>query len=228
MALPANANSPPADAALSAKPPQQPRYDITHLSRLHDEARDTAMLANLLGRTPYAASGLVAAACLTLLSVRGAMPVTEKAIWLVLILLAAGAMMRCYLRAIGRPFEHGALREFAYDLNAICICAGFVWGVGGFLALGPQTPLWMTVLCAAGLPAFFAAFLRTREISLGLLAPAAMLFAVAAMLRPLPEGMLAAAFVLIASAAMAGAIFWIDRLFSAPSIPVKLAGAPPL
>ncbi|MGN6516452.1 MAG: hypothetical protein ACTHLR_11510 [Rhizomicrobium sp.] len=226
MALPANANSPAVEASAKAAP--KPRYDITHLAQLHDEARETAVLANLLGRTPYAASALVAGACLTLLSVGGTMPVAEAAIWLALILFAAGAMMRCYMHAIGRPFEHGSLREFAYDLNAICICAGFIWGLGGFLALGPQTPPWMTALCAAGLPAFFAVFLRTREISLGLLAPSAMLFAIAAMFRPLPEGMLAAAFVLIACAAVAGAIFWTDRLFSAPAMPGKLAGAPPI
>lgn len=224
MALPVNAHNPAAEAARPAADP--PRYDIRYLAQLHDEARETAMLANLLGSTPYAAGAFVAGACLMLLSARGTMPVVETAIWLMLVLAGAGAMMRCYMHAIGRPFEHGSLREFAYDLNAICICAGFIWGAGGFLALGPQTPAWITVLCAVGIPAFFAMFLRTREISLGLLAPSAMIFALAALLRPLPEGAWTAAFVLIASAAVAGAIFWMDRLFAPSPTAAKFARAP--
>src|SRR5690348_9673775 len=106
MALPVHA--PSAEIA----PPARPRYDIRYLAQLHDEAREIAMLANLLGRTPYAASAFIAAACLTLLTARGTMPLAETAIWLVLVLLGAGAMMRCYAHAIGRPFEHGSLREF--------------------------------------------------------------------------------------------------------------------
>ena len=139
------------------------------------------------------------------------MPIAEPAAWLVLVLIGVGAMARNYARAIGQPFERGILREFAYDLNAIAVYAGFAWGAGAYLALGPQTsPLALTAF-AAVIPAIMAATLRTREISLGFLAPATGLCAFAAVLRPLPEGPLAAAFVLIACAAVGGAIFWADR-----------------
>jgi hypothetical protein len=66
-------------------------------------------------------------------------------------------------------------------------------------------------LFAIAIPAFMAATLRTREISLAFLAPVAGLSAFAAVLRPLPEGPLAAAFVLIAAACVGGAIFWMER-----------------
>src|SRR6185312_13722417 len=117
-----------------------------------------------------------------------------------------------YAHAIRQPFERGILREFAYGLNAIAVYVGFAWGAGAYLALGPQTsPLALTAFAVA-VPALMAVTLRTREISLGLLAPVAALCAFAAVLRPLPEGPLAAAFVLIACAAVGGAILWASRL----------------
>jgi len=193
----------------------RPGHEIARLALLHDEARETALLANLLGRTPYAAAALAIGALATVIFARGTMPLAEPAVWLALTLIGVGAMARNYAHAIRQPFERGILREFAYDLNAIAVYVGFAWGAGAYLALGPQTsPLALTSFAIA-VPAVMAVTLRTREISLGLLAPVAALSAFAAVLRPLPEGPLAAAFVLIACAAMGGAIFWADRL-SAP------------
>lgn len=193
---------------------------LAQLALLHDEARETALLSNLLGRTVYAAGGLAVAALATVLLARGAMPVAEPAVWLVLVLIGVGAMARSYARTIRQPFERGPLREFAYDLNAISVYAGFAWGAGAFLALGPQTsPVTLTIFAAA-IPAIMAATMRAREISLGFLAPVAGLGAFAAVLRPLPEGPLAAAFVLIACACVGGAIFWMNSRengFSAPA-----------
>ena len=190
---------------------------IAQLALLHDEARETALLANLLGRTSYAATALAVATLLTVLLARGTMPIAEPAVWLVLMLIGIGAMARNYARAIQQPFERGILREFAYDQNAIAVYAGFAWGAGAYLALGPQTPPLALAIFAAAVPAIMAVTLRTREISLAFLAPAAGLSAFAAVLRPLPEGPLAAAFVLIACAVVGGAIFWAGR-FSA-SVP---------
>jgi len=187
------------------------RPSLAQLALLHDEARETALLANLLGRTAYAAGALAVAALATVILARGTMLIAEPAAWLTLVLIGVGAMTRNYARAIRQPFERGILREFAYDLNAIAVYAGFAWGAGAFLALGPETsPLVLTVF-AVSIPAFMTATLRTREISLAFLAPVAGLCAFAALLRPLPEGPLAAAFVLIAAACVGGAIFWIER-----------------
>jgi hypothetical protein len=209
----------------------QPRDDlapahlgVARLALLHDEARETALLANLLGRTIYAAAVLACGALVTAIAARGATPVAAPAVWLMLMLIGVGAMARNYARAIRQPFERGTLREFAYDLNAIAIFAGFAWGAGAFLALGPQTSPPMLVAFAAVIPAVLAATLRTREISLGFLVPAAGLSAFAAVLRPLPEGPLAAAFVLIAAACVGGAIFWADRVGRPVPAPGKLAG----
>lgn len=227
MALPLNASRPSFEQA----PPRtetvlEPRREIARLALLHDEARETGLLANLLGRTPYAAS-VIAIAALAIAAINyGAMPLAELSVWLVLALIGAGAMGRRYLRAIGHPFERGTLREFAYDLNAIAIYAGFAWGAGAMLVLGPHTTPLMLAAYATIIPAAVAAILRTREISLGFLAPAATLCAFAALLRPLPEGPLAAAFVLIACAAVGGAIFWTERLFGPKPVAFPLAELP--
>ena len=195
------------------------RPAIAQLALLHDEARETALLANLLGRTSYAAGVLAIAALVTVLLTRGTMPVAEPAAWLVLMLIGVGAMARNYARAIRQPFERGVLREFAYDLNAIAVYAGFAWGAGAYLALRPETSPLALAAFAAVIPAIVAVTLRTREISLGFLAPVAGLSAFAAVLLPFPEGPLAAAFVLIACAAVGGAIFWANRLSS--SVPAS-------
>lgn len=205
MALPMPSPVAPRETLAPAKP------SLAQLALLHDEARETALLANLLGRTAYAAGTLAVGALATVILARGAMPIAEPAAWLALVLIGVGAMARNYARAIQQPFERGILREFAYDLNAIAVYAGFAWGAGAFLALGPETAPLILTLFAIAIPAFMAATLRTREISLAFLAPVAGLSAFAAVLRPLPEGPLAAAFVLIAAACVGGAIFWMER-----------------
>jgi len=209
MALPLQSPAPQHEARAPAP------SSLAQLALLHDEARETALLSNLLGRTSYGAAALAIAALATMLAARGAMPIAEPAVWLALVLIGAGAMARNYARAIRQPFERGILREFAYDLNAIAVYAGFAWGAGAFLALGPQTAPLALVIFASAVPLAMAATFRTREISLGFLAPVAGLSAFAAVLRPLPEGALAAAFVLIACACVGGAIFWMDRRESA-------------
>ncbi|HEY2033332.1 MAG TPA: hypothetical protein VGH02_06555 [Rhizomicrobium sp.] len=225
MALPLNA--PHHEAKFGAPRPRenlaQPQTGLAQLALLHDEARETALLANLLGKTSYAAGALAIAALAVVLSARGTMPVVEPAVWLVLILIGVGAMARNYARAIHQPFERGVLREFAYDLNAIAVYAGFAWGAGAFLALGPQTSALEITAFAAIVPAIMAVTLRTREISPGFLAPSAALCALAAMLRPLPQGPVAVAFVLIACAAVGGAIFWADRFSVSVPASAKLA-----
>jgi hypothetical protein len=214
MALPLPSSAPSYEnPARETFAPANP--SLAQLALLHDEARETALLANLLGRTSYAAGALAIGALATVLFARGTMPAAEPAAWLALVLIGVGAMARNYARAIRQPFERGILREFAYDLNAIAVYAGFAWGAGAFLALSPDTSPLMLTIFAVSIPAFMAATLRTREISLAFLAPGAGLCAFAAVLRPLPDGPLAAAFVLIACACVGGAIFWMERRESA-------------
>ncbi|HEY7976785.1 MAG TPA: hypothetical protein VID67_01215 [Rhizomicrobium sp.] len=222
MALPLNA--PQIEMGLPA--PEEfaaPRNEIARLALLHDEARETALLANLLGRTPFAAAAIAIGALAAIIFAYGALPIAEPVAWLALVLIGLGAMARNYTRAIRQPFERGILREFAYDLNAIAIYAGFAWGAGAYLALGPQTSVLALIGFAVLVPVLVAVTLRTREISLGFLAPVAGLSAFAAVLRPFPEGPLAAAFVLIACAAVGGAIFWAERLSMPPRAGARFA-----
>ncbi|HEY8949807.1 MAG TPA: hypothetical protein VIM56_13050 [Rhizomicrobium sp.] len=221
MALPRNV--PEFESPRTPENVAPPHIGIAQLALLHDEARETALLANLLGRTPYAAAMLAIAALATVWFARGGMPIAEPAAWLLLVLLGVGAMARNYARAIRQPFERGILREFAYDLNAIAVYAGFAWGAGAFLALGPQTSPSALIAFAVAPPAIMAVTLRTREISMGFLAPVAGLSAFAAVLRPLPEGPLAAGFVLIACACMGGAIFWANRISASVPTIAKLS-----
>ena len=227
MALPLNVSRPSFDeASPRTETILEPRREIARLALLHDEAQETALLANLLGRAPYAAAAIAVAALAVAVFAYGTMPAPELSVWLVLTLMGAAAMGRRYLRASDHPFERGILREFAYDLNAIAIYAGFAWGAGAMLAIGPHTTPLALAAYAAVVPALVAVILRTREISLGFLAPAATLCAFAAVLRPLPEGPLAAAFVLIACAAVGGAIFWTERLFGPKPPAMALADIP--
>ena|ERR1700761_5209456 len=200
-----------------------PRSEVAKLALLHDEARETAMLANLLGRTPYAAVALAVATVAVVVAGIGTVPAVQATTWALLMLLAVGAIARAYRVAIAQPFDRGSLREFSYNLNAITVFAGFAWGAGSYLALGDQTSPYLLAVFAAAVPAVVAIALKGRDISLGFLVPVATLSAFAAVLRPLPEGPLAAAFVLIACGIVGGAIFWAERLFLPVSPAAKLA-----
>ncbi len=200
----------------------EPRSPIERLAMLHDEARETAILANLLGRTPYVAGALAVAAAAAIAASAGTSPVAEPGTWAILMLIGIGAIMRSYIRTIARPFELGALREFSADLHAILLYCGFAWGAGAYLAIGPQASPLVLLAFTAGAALAVAGILRTKEIALGFVAPVAALAAFAAVLRPLPAGPLGAAFVLIACAAVGGAILWADRLFEPAPLAAKL------
>ena len=227
MALLQRANSAPEVEIFPAR--SEPRAEagsrtgLERLAMLHDEARETAILANLLGRTPYAAAALTIFAVAALAMSVGTMPIAESATWAMLMLIGVGAMLRSYMRTIGQPFELGSLREFSADLHAILLYCGFAWGAGAYLALGPQSSPAVLVLFSAGAVIAIAATLRAKDIVLGFVAPVAALAAFATVLRPLPDGPLAAAFVLIACAAVGGAIFWADRFFEPAPTAAKLA-----
>jgi hypothetical protein len=201
----------------------EPRTPFERLAVLHDEARETAILANLLGRAPYVAAALTIFTLAAIAASLGTMPVAELATWAILMLIGVGPIIRCYMRTIAQPFELGALREFSADLHAILLYCGFAWGAGAYLAIGPSASPLVLLTFTAGAALVIAAILRTKEIALGFVAPVAALAAFAAVLRPFPSGPLGAAFVLIACAATAYAIFWADRYFEPAPLAAKLA-----
>ena len=203
-------------AALSPPPQAErrgdPRIRLAQLARLHDEAQETALLANLLGRAPQAAFALCGCALLAAAFSLRAMPPAEIAVWLVLMGAGIVAIWRAYARAIEAPFERAALKNFAGDLSAILFYAGFAWGAGAFLAL-PAQPAAL-LLFATGPCALVAGLLRARTQALFFLVPVGALAAAAALLRPVPHGLAAASLVALSGALIAGISTWIERVFS--------------
>ncbi|MDE3116643.1 MAG: hypothetical protein KGL26_13660 [Pseudomonadota bacterium] len=190
---------------------ERPFPDMMRLAALHREAEETALLANLLGRAPYAAAFLALAALLVAASAVAAEPLVPLVVWLALMALGLAAAGQAYARTIGAPFERTALHRFAQNLGAVLTYTGFAWGAGAFLALpvaaGPLAAAAFAVLP----PALVAVTLRNRVATLQFLAPATLLSTIAMVLRPLPDGPLAAALTLLAAASVAGGATWLDH-----------------
>jgi hypothetical protein len=186
-----------------------PRIRLAQLARLYDEAAETSLLANLLGRAPRAAEVLAACALVVAAISFAAMPVAQIAVWLALVGVAIVAIWRAFARAIAAPFERAALKNFAGDLSAILFYAGFAWGAGAFLAL-PAQPIAL-VLFTAVPAALIAGLLRARDQALFFLAPVAAFGMAAALIRPVPQGLAAAAMVAFACALIAGVSHWIEK-----------------
>jgi hypothetical protein len=188
-----------------------PGADMMRLAALHREAEETALLANLLGRAPYAAALLALAAVLVAAPAAASEPLAPLLVWLALMALGLGAAGRAYARTIGAPFDRASLHRFAQDLGAVLTYMGFAWGAGAFLALPVTAGPLEAAIFAALPPALVAASLRNRVAVLQFLAPAALLSAFAMVLRPLPDGALASALTLLAAVAVAGCATWLDR-----------------
>jgi hypothetical protein len=187
-----------------------PHDAMTKLAQLHAEATETARLADLLGRSLYIAIALPVFAALTITFAGGAgLPSTVA--WAILILIASLSIGRSYTLALGRPVERVALRDFAQDLSACLLYAGFAWGAGAFLAVAGGADAGVALLFA-GVPTLAVALLlRARQPALPFLAPVAALTSFACVLRPFAGGALAAALVLIACAVVAAGIVATSR-----------------
>jgi hypothetical protein len=197
---------------------------VIRLARLHDEAQDTARLANLLGRSLHAAVALVLMGTATL--VLGGAALAESATWAVFVLAAAGAVLFAYSRTIRQPFERAALKSFSRDLNAILVFAGFAWGAGAFLTLPATASVAAIVLFSAGAGAVIALLLREQECAFLFLAPIAFLTSFACVLRPISGGALDTSVVLIACSLVAGGIALAARHRPAAAGIPELAGLP--
>lgn len=195
--------------------PGDPHVELARLAELHVEARETAILANLLGRAPYAMVALAVAAGTAIAVSAASMPTAQIATWLVLMIAGLGAMARAYGQAIAAPFERPALKSFAQDLTAITLYLGFVWGAGAFLVLPPSSGIFTSLFFAAGMSALFAGLARERNIALCFLAPASLLTAFACVLGT--GGALAACLVLIAGGAVAATVMLAARWTASPS-----------
>lgn len=188
---------------------------LAQLAALHDEAAQTAHLANLLGRTPWMAGLLAAGAFATVLAVGGTTAGAPLFVWLMLVAVAAGALARSYMRAIGAPFDRNTLQNFARETSAILLYAGFAWGAGLFLALPAQAGIVGLVAFSAGLSAAMVAVVRAREVAFCFLAPATAMGAFAALMRPVGASPLALLAILAAGVVVALTLVAVERICAA-------------
>lgn len=212
---------------LFAQPERLPKTDnpVTALARLkflHAEAAETAHLANLLGRSLHAALALPILAILAIGMSDDVSPAAQLA-WCGFVIAIAIAMLFAYRHAMKRPFERTALKDFAKDLSAILLFAGFAWGAGAFLALSSGASTIAVVLFAAVPAVTIACLLRDREALYLFLAPVAALTAAACLLKPFADSLLAAALVIAASAGIAAATLLSKRMSGVAAKPVMLS-----
>jgi len=183
---------------------------IARLAALHAEAEETARLANLLGRSLYAAVTLPVLALL-IVGFSDGTSVSRTFVWCAFVVAASLAMLRSYARTIGQPFERVALKSFAEDMSPILLFAGFAWGAGGFLVLPAGTGMLAALLFVAVPAIIVAALLREREAVFLFVAPITVLVSFASVLMPFAGGALDAGLILIASAGIAGATVLAER-----------------
>ena len=205
-----------------AEPAKHGSGAIAKLKALHDEAEETARLANLLGRSSYVGMSLPVLAIVTMGLSVDVSPAPQLA-WIACVGAVAGAMLIAYRRAMRRPFERTALKEYAKDLSAILLFAGFAWGAGAFLALPAATPAIATVLFALLPAAIIAYLLRDRDALALFLAPVTVATVAACLLKPFAGGWLTGGVVVLAAAALVGAAHLFERVTGIPSKPAMLS-----
>jgi len=197
---------------------------LARLSTIYREAEETARLANLLGRSLHVAIALSVLAAATLILAGAGLE--REASWAVFMIVAMGAILTAYRRAIAQPFERPALKSFAQDLNAILLFAGFAWGSGAFLALPAEASAGLVVLFAAGGAAFVAVLLREGSAALLFLAPAGAVASFACLLQPHGSGVMGAMAVAAASLCVAVAVELTSRSALRNRAIAQMAGLP--
>lgn len=153
---------------------------LERLNRLHDESVETARLANLLGRSPFAAAAFALGYALIAISATGGVPVVTLALWGFLVAAAVAAILRVRHQAVSSAFELLPLRAFALDLNAVMLYAGFAWGAGAFLGFQSTVGAASLLVFSLGGAAIIGAILRARNATLYFLIPNVVLTSAAA------------------------------------------------
>jgi len=182
---------------------------LARLSTLHDEAAETAHLANLLGRTPWVAGVLGTASLATIIISLRSMPSAPLGVWLASMAIAIAVTARVYGRAVAQPFDRESLKEFARNFSAILMFTGAVWGAGVTLALPAGASIAASIFYLAGTSAAMAAILRVRDLGFCFLVPATVVGAICVLMRNFDGA--AAAGVLGGGVAAAGAAVLIER-----------------
>ncbi len=216
----------PAARAALTPAPSKTQNPVVKLAVLHAEARETARLANLLGRSAYVVLALPALT-LAALAVSGLSEgLVRPLVWTGFMAVAVTALVIAYRRAIGQPFERDALKSFSQDLSAILLFAGFAWGAGAFLVMPMHMATGAMAVFVAAAGASVGLLLREQEMVFRFLAPAAVLTSLACVLRPSTGGALDLALVVIVTAAIGGMSMLAERMRDRAQEMPELAGLP--
>jgi len=209
----------PAPATPEAAKPAARSVDLARLAALHEEAAETARLANLLGRSPAVGAALAVGAIVASLAA-GIAEVATLA-WLALSLAGAGVLAGAYARAMYAPFERATLASFREDLKAVLLYAGFAWGAGAWLILPFEASAAVVIAFAAVPVGAIAALVRDRDCAFLFGVPVTGLVAFASVLRPFSDAGLDAALILIACGAIGAAAYASERAArAAKSLPL--------
>jgi hypothetical protein len=196
--------------------PATPAHNyLARLAALHDEAAETAHLANLLGRAPWIAGLLGLGALVTAWFCAGSVSSVSLGVWLMLVTVAVAAVGRSYGQAIEAPFDRTALKAFARNLSAILLYAGAAWGAGLFLALPDSVGLAGTIAFTATLSALVAGILRARDMAFSFLVPATAVGAFCTLMRD--ANLTDALGILAGGLLVAAAATLLERLMTAAS-----------
>ena len=188
---------------------------LARLAALHDEAAETAHLANLLGRAPWMAGLLGVGALATASFCAASVSSVSLGVWLILVTVAVAAVGRSYGQAIEAPFDRTALKAFARNLSAILLYAGAAWGAGLFLALPDSVGLAGTIAFTATISAFVAGILRARDMAFSFLVPATAVGAFCTLMRD--ANLTDALGILAGGLLVAAAATLLERLMTAAS-----------
>jgi hypothetical protein len=206
----------PRPAADNAPDSSSPAHTyLSRLAALHDEAAETAHLANLLGRAPWMAGLLGSGALATALFCAQAVSSFSLAAWLMLVTGAVAAIGWSYGKAIEEPFDRGALKTFATNLSAILLYAGAAWGAGLFLALPADMGLAGSIAFTATICALVAGILRARDMAFSFLVPATAVGAFSSLMRD--ASLTDALGILAGGLLVAAAATLLERLMTAAS-----------
>lgn len=191
---------------------------IAKLMALHSEAEDTARLVNLLQRTIYCAIALplITAAAIAASRHFGSATVS----WIVLMLVATGAVSRTYLMAYNAPYEREALQAFEDDLGKVLLLSGVAWGMGAFLTMPVHASAGMMTAFATTPCLLLAVLLRARLPVLLFVAPVAVLGSLACVIWS--DSAFGAVLALLGCGAAAAIAIAADR--GGPAINSSMAG----
>jgi len=191
-----------------------PRAHIARLAELRDEAAETAVLANLLGRAPHLAAALLGVTVLAAAFVHA--PLAPLLTWLTLMGAGLVALMRAYVTMIAAPFERAPLRFFARDLQAIMLYVGFAWGAGSFLALPPDITFGQLLAFSAGASVLVALIARACDAVACFTIPVTLLCGAAVLDKSFASGVFASAAILASGLLVVGVAYLFERAQARP------------